>query len=143
MRKLAHESGVDLSAVTGTGVGGRIRKQDVLAATSASVSTAAPVAAPAKALEVSPLRGTTVAMSRLRKVIAERAVISMQSSAQLTSVVEVPKAGHAPVLSHPDAVRREVEDFLSFGLPAAVPAPGRPVDVARGSMLTPVTTALH
>jgi len=89
VRKLAHESGVDLSAVTGTGVGGRIRKQDVLAATSASVSTAAPVAAPAKALEVSPLRGTTVAMSRLRKVIAERAVISMQSSAQLTSVVEV------------------------------------------------------
>ena len=89
VRKLAHESGVDLSAVTGTGVGGRIRKQDVLAATSASVSTAAPVAAPAKALEVSPLRGTTAAMSRLRKVIAERAVISMQSSAQLTSVVEV------------------------------------------------------
>ena len=89
VRKLAHESGVDLSAVTGTGVGGRIRKQDVLAATSASVATAAPVAAPAKALEVSPLRGTTVAMSRLRKVIAERAVISMQSSAQLTSVVEV------------------------------------------------------
>jgi pyruvate dehydrogenase E2 component (dihydrolipoamide acetyltransferase) len=89
VRKLAHESGVDLSAVTGTGVGGRIRKQDVLAATSAPVSTAAPVAAPAKALEVSPLRGTTVAMSRLRKVIAERAVISMQSSAQLTSVVEV------------------------------------------------------
>jgi len=89
VRKLAHESGVDLSTVTGTGVGGRIRKQDVLAATSAPVSTAAPVAAPAKALEVSPLRGTTVAMSRLRKVIAERAVISMQSSAQLTSVVEV------------------------------------------------------
>lgn len=89
VRKLAHESGVDLSTVTGTGVGGRIRKQDVLAATSAPVSAAAPVASPAKALEVSPLRGTTVAMSRLRKVIAERAVISMQSSAQLTSVVEV------------------------------------------------------
>lgn len=92
VRKLANESGVDLSTVTGTGVGGRIRKQDVLAATApapSTVSAAAPAAKPAAQLEVSPLRGTTVAMSRLRKVIAERAVISMQSSAQLTSVVEV------------------------------------------------------
>jgi 2-oxoglutarate dehydrogenase E2 component (dihydrolipoamide succinyltransferase) len=90
VRKLAHESGVDLSAVTGTGVGGRIRKQDILDATSAAPSAAAPTApAAAKKLEVSPLRGTSVPMSRLRKVIAERAVISMQSSAQLTSVVEV------------------------------------------------------
>ncbi len=89
VRKLAHESGVDLSTVTGTGVGGRIRKQDVLGAASAPTATAAPAAPAAKPLEISPLRGTTVAMSRLRKVIAERAVISMQSSAQLTSVVEV------------------------------------------------------
>ena len=88
VRKLAHDHGVDLATVTGTGVGGRIRKQDVLAATSGSVPTVAPAAAAAP-LEVSPLRGTTVAMSRLRKVIAERAVVSMQSSAQLTSVVEV------------------------------------------------------
>ncbi len=90
VRKLANESGVDLTAVSGSGVGGRIRKQDVLAATSVATTTAPAAApAPAKALEVSPLRGTSVAMSRLRKVIAERAVISMQSSAQLTSVVEV------------------------------------------------------
>ncbi len=92
VRKLANESGVDLTAVSGSGVGGRIRKQDVLAATSVAPATAlavAPAPAPAKALEVSSLRGTSVAMSRLRKVIAERAVISMQSSAQLTSVVEV------------------------------------------------------
>ncbi len=88
VRKLAHDSGVDLSTVSGTGVGGRIRKQDVLAASAApAVAVAAPAAA--KPLEVSPLRGTSVPMSRLRKVIAERAVISMQSSAQLTSVVEV------------------------------------------------------
>ena len=91
VRKLAHEQGVDLSAVTGTGVGGRIRKQDILDATSSAAPAAeAPASAPAApALEVSPLRGTSVPMSRLRKVIAERAVISMQASAQLTSVVEV------------------------------------------------------
>ncbi|WP_010202758.1 2-oxoglutarate dehydrogenase, E2 component, dihydrolipoamide succinyltransferase [Salinibacterium sp. PAMC 21357] len=94
VRKLANERGVDLTTITGTGVGGRIRKQDVLEASEKSASTEssedAPAAAPAAAArEISPLRGTTVPMSRLRKVIAERAVISMQSSAQLTSVVEV------------------------------------------------------
>jgi len=87
VRKLANERGVDLATVTGTGVGGRIRKQDVFDLS--ENSTTAPSAAPQPAAEVSPLRGTTVSMSRLRKVIAERAVISMQSSAQLTSVVEV------------------------------------------------------
>jgi len=90
VRKLAHERGVDLSTVTGTGVGGRIRKQDVYDLSENSTTAAtAPTAAPQPAAEVSPLRGTTVSMSRLRKVIAERAVISLQSSAQLTSVVEV------------------------------------------------------
>jgi len=91
VRKLANERGVDVTTLTGTGVGGRIRKQDVLEAS--EKATTAPAAAAASSsrapLEVSPLRGTTVPMSRLRKVIAERAVISMQSSAQLTSVVEV------------------------------------------------------
>jgi len=86
VRKLANEQGVDLSTITGTGVGGRIRKQDILSAQGSS-ETAAP--APAAPVEVSPLRGTTQPMSRLRKVVAERAVVSMQSSAQLTSVVEV------------------------------------------------------
>ncbi|GAA1726834.1 2-oxoglutarate dehydrogenase, E2 component, dihydrolipoamide succinyltransferase [Microcella frigidaquae] len=86
VRKLAAEHGVDLARVTGTGVGGRIRKQDVLAAAGGAHAAAA---APRPALEVSPLRGTTAAMSRLRKVIAERAVASMQSTAQLTTVVEV------------------------------------------------------
>ncbi len=70
-------------------MGGRIRKEDILAAAqpTAGGSASAPAAAPA--VEVSPLRGTTQAMSRLRKVVAERAVVSMQSTAQLTSVVEV------------------------------------------------------
>ncbi|MDO8381509.1 MAG: 2-oxoglutarate dehydrogenase, E2 component, dihydrolipoamide succinyltransferase, partial [Microbacterium sp.] len=91
VRKLAQEKGVDLSSVTGTGVGGRIRRQDVLAAAESApaASDSAPAAAPRAPAEVSPLRGTTTQMSRLRKVIAERAVASMQSTAQLTTVVEV------------------------------------------------------
>ena len=91
VRKLAQEKGVDLSSVTGTGVGGRIRRQDVLAAAESApvASGSAPAAAPRAPAEVSPLRGTTAQMSRLRKVIAERAVASMQSTAQLTTVVEV------------------------------------------------------
>ncbi len=92
VRKLANERGIDLASVSGSGVGGRIRKQDVLAAGTVSQSpttTAAPTGSTAAPAEVSALRGTSVAMSRLRKVISERAVISMQSSAQLTSVVEV------------------------------------------------------
>ena len=87
VRKLAHDSGVDLTRVTGTGVGGRIRKEDVLAA--ASGQSAAPVAKAFVASPESPLRGTSEPMSRLRKVLAERAVASMQQTAQLTSVVEV------------------------------------------------------
>jgi 2-oxoglutarate dehydrogenase E2 component (dihydrolipoamide succinyltransferase) len=84
VRKLANEAGIDLSTISGTGVGGRIRKEDIVQAASAvQTDTAAPV------VESSPLRGTTQPMSRLRKVVAERAVISMQSSAQLTTVVEV------------------------------------------------------
>jgi len=89
VRKFAQDSGVDLSRVSGTGVGGRIRKEDVMAATSAPVgSSAAPAAAHVPA-PVSALRGTSEPMSRLRKVLAERAVASMVSSAQLTTVVEV------------------------------------------------------
>jgi 2-oxoglutarate dehydrogenase E2 component (dihydrolipoamide succinyltransferase) len=87
VRKLAHDMGVNLAAVRGTGVGGRIRKEDIL-----GFGSSAPVVAPAAAaaaVVASPLRGTTEPMSRLRKVLAERAVASMNSSAQLTTVVEV------------------------------------------------------
>ena len=91
VRRLAQQQGVDLASVKGTGVGGRIRKEDVLKAaeSAATPSAAAPAAAAPAPLEVSPLRGTTQPMSRLRKVLASRAVESMQSTAQLTTVVEV------------------------------------------------------
>ncbi|MDA8550325.1 2-oxoglutarate dehydrogenase, E2 component, dihydrolipoamide succinyltransferase [Aquiluna sp.] len=92
VRKLASDMGVDLARVTGTGIGGRIRKEDVIAAGSQPPATPAsapgvPAAAPSAA--ASPLRGTSEPMTRLRKVLAERAVASMQQSAQLTTVVEV------------------------------------------------------
>ncbi|WP_424935829.1 MULTISPECIES: 2-oxoglutarate dehydrogenase, E2 component, dihydrolipoamide succinyltransferase [Bacteria] len=92
VRRLAVQQGVDLGSVKGTGVGGRIRKEDVLnAAQNAPAVATTPIAAaaPAAPREISPLRGTTQPMSRLRKVLAERAVASMQQTAQLTTVVEV------------------------------------------------------
>ena len=118
VRKLAAEYSVDLATISGTGVGGRIRKQDVINAASAEARAAkasarpviadAPVAAPvavpaaapaapapaapaaaASAPAPSPLRGKTEPMSRLRKVIAARMVESLQTTAQLTTVVEV------------------------------------------------------
>jgi 2-oxoglutarate dehydrogenase E2 component (dihydrolipoamide succinyltransferase) len=91
VRKLASQLGVDLATVTGTGVGGRIRKEDVQAAAEQTSQPAAPAApkAPAISPEAASLRGTTVPMSRLRKVIAERMVESLHVSAQLTTVVEV------------------------------------------------------
>ncbi|MFL6099734.1 MAG: 2-oxoglutarate dehydrogenase, E2 component, dihydrolipoamide succinyltransferase [Actinomycetales bacterium] len=102
VRKLAGEHHVDLAEVTGTGVGGRIRKQDVLdvakareaaapaAPEPAAASTApAPTARAQTSPEVAAKRGTTEKMTRLRKVIAQRMVESLQVSAQLTTVVEV------------------------------------------------------
>ncbi|MFD9029432.1 2-oxoglutarate dehydrogenase, E2 component, dihydrolipoamide succinyltransferase [Streptomyces parvulus] len=97
VRKLASENGVDLSTVKGTGVGGRIRKQDVIAAAEAAKAAApapaaaAPATAAKKAptLEASPLRGQTVKMPRIRKVIGDNMVKALHEQAQLSSVVEV------------------------------------------------------
>jgi len=94
VRKLASELGVNLATVKATGIGGRIRREDVEAA--AKPTAAAPVASAAPSaprtsspVAASPLRGTTVTMSRLRKVIAARMVESLAVSAQLTTVIEV------------------------------------------------------
>ncbi|MFK0115833.1 2-oxoglutarate dehydrogenase, E2 component, dihydrolipoamide succinyltransferase [Streptomyces sp. NPDC090994] len=99
VRKLAAENGVDLSTVSGTGVGGRIRKQDVIAAAeaakaaapapAAAAAPAAPAAKKAPKLEASPLRGQTVKMPRIRKVIGDNMVKALHEQAQLSSVVEV------------------------------------------------------
>jgi pyruvate dehydrogenase E2 component (dihydrolipoamide acetyltransferase) len=100
VRKLAAEKGVDLASITGTGVGGRIRKQDVIeaadkaaAAKAEAAKPAAPAAAPAAAsapkAAPSPLRGRTEKLTRTRATIARRMVESLQISAQLTTVVEV------------------------------------------------------
>jgi 2-oxoglutarate dehydrogenase E2 component (dihydrolipoamide succinyltransferase) len=117
VRKLAKEHGVDLGSLTGTGVGGRIRKQDVLeAAEAAKKAAAAPApAAPAPAAAApaaptpkapaapSPVRGTTEKLSRMRKVIAARMVESLQVAAQLTATVEV----DVTAISH---IRGKVKD---------------------------------
>ncbi|WP_406317169.1 2-oxoglutarate dehydrogenase, E2 component, dihydrolipoamide succinyltransferase [Streptosporangium sp. NBC_01639] len=107
VRKLAGEHNVDLDALNGTGVGGRIRKQDVLeaarnhreqaaaqapapqAAAQAPAQASAPAQAPEPVAVDTTLRGRTEKMSRLRQTIAKRMVESLQVSAQLTSVVEV------------------------------------------------------
>ncbi|WP_345144935.1 2-oxoglutarate dehydrogenase, E2 component, dihydrolipoamide succinyltransferase, partial [Dactylosporangium darangshiense] len=105
VRKLAAEHGVSLSGLAGTGVGGRIRKQDVLdaaakakAAAEAAKAAPAPAAAapvsagttvPAPKAAPSPLRGQTQKLTRMRALIARRMVESLQTSAQLTTVVEV------------------------------------------------------
>ena len=99
VRKMAADFGVDLAEVTGTGVGGRIRKQDIQAAAEAKKAAAAAAAAtPAPAAPSAPVaqpsadagkRGTTEKMTRLRATIAKRMVESLQVSAQLTATVEV------------------------------------------------------
>jgi len=99
VRKLAAENGIDLASIAGTGIGGRIRKQDVLDAVEKAkapapapeqpaAASAAPAPAPA-ATATDSRRGTREKMTRLRKIIAARMVESLQVSAQLTTVVEV------------------------------------------------------
>lgn len=108
VRKLAKDLGVDLESVEGSGVGGRIRRQDVEAAAEAAkqaeaTPASAPAAAPAaaapqgtvksqiaeKAKEVASLRGTRVKMTGVRRAIAKHMVDSLATSAQLTTFMEV------------------------------------------------------
>jgi 2-oxoglutarate dehydrogenase E2 component (dihydrolipoamide succinyltransferase) len=144
VRRLAAEHDVELSSITGTGVGGRVRKQDVLEAAKAKqaaqqaaaqaqqrqqaqpAQSASSPAGPRPATDISALRGTTVKMSRLRKVIAQRMVESLQVSAQLTTVVEVDVTRIARLR---ERAKREFEaregvklSFLPFFAVAAVEA---------------------
>ena len=111
VRKLARELGVDLTTVSGTGVGGRIRREDIEAAAAAARAAVAAPAAPAApsapaatqpavVREPSPLRGTTEKMSRLRQTIARRMVESLQTAAQLTTVIEVDVTKVAALRAH-------------------------------------------
>ena len=131
VRKLAKQHGVNLAAITGTGVGGRIRKQDVLdaAPSKEEPSAQAPAGATttaAPAAEVSPLRGKTEKLSRLRKTIATRMVESLQISAQLTTVLEVDVTEIARLRNRHKAAFAEREgvklSFLPFFAKAAVEA---------------------
>jgi 2-oxoglutarate dehydrogenase E2 component (dihydrolipoamide succinyltransferase) len=131
VRKLASDNNIDLTSVKGTGIGGRIRKQDVLDVAAAAKVEAAPASAPVSApsavsAAVSPKRGTTEKMSRLRKVIAARMVESLHISAQLTSVLEVDVTKIARLR---DRAKRDFEtregtklSFLPFFALAAVEA---------------------
>ncbi|MET7337792.1 2-oxoglutarate dehydrogenase, E2 component, dihydrolipoamide succinyltransferase [Nonomuraea sp. NPDC005650] len=154
VRKLANEHGVDLDAINGTGVGGRIRKQDVLEAAKtqrekAAAAQAAPVAAPAPAtaqpapaaapaaqapvatapepVEVdTTLRGRTEKMTRLRQTMSKRLVESLQTAAQLTTVVEVDvtKIARLRDQAKADFLRREGVklSFMPFFEMAAIEA---------------------
>ncbi|MCG8916857.1 2-oxoglutarate dehydrogenase, E2 component, dihydrolipoamide succinyltransferase [Actinokineospora sp. PR83] len=146
VRKLAGEHGVDLSSLKGTGVGGRIRKQDVLAAAEAkkaesakpaepaqperrpaAASTASTPQAPSKpgAVDTS-LRGTTQKMTRLRQTVSRRMVESLQTAAQLTQVVEVDVTRIAKLRSRAKAAFEAREGvkltFLPFFAKATVEA---------------------
>jgi len=145
VRKMAAQHGVDLAGLVGTGVGGRIRKQDVLdaaqqqgtdttpsqpaaaaAAAAQPAQPAAPAAQASGAPEPSPLRGTTEPMSRLRKLIATRMVESLHVSAQLTTVVEVDVTAISRLrdsLKADFAAREGVKlSFLPFFAKAAIDA---------------------
>jgi len=139
VRKLASENGIDLNSLTGTGVGGRIRKQDVLAAVEAKKAPAPAPAAPAPAAAAAParaaapaaadqsgLRGSTQKLPRLRQIVAQRTRESLQMSAQLTQVFEVDVTKIARLRNRAKAAFEQREGvkltFLPFFAKATVEA---------------------
>ncbi|TLF52196.1 2-oxoglutarate dehydrogenase, E2 component, dihydrolipoamide succinyltransferase [Nocardia cyriacigeorgica] len=139
VRKLAEENGVDLSSLTGSGVGGRIRKQDVLAAAEAKKAPAPAAAAPAKAApaakapaaakpELAHLRGTTQKANRIRQITATKTRESLQTTAQLTQVHEADVTKIAALRAQAKAAFKEREGvnltFLPFFAKAVVEALG-------------------
>jgi pyruvate dehydrogenase E2 component (dihydrolipoamide acetyltransferase) len=131
VRKLAAENNVDLSSVKGSGVGGRIRKQDVLAAAEAAkkpapTAAAAPARAAAPAAPAADLRGKTEKMSRLRQTVSRRLVESLHTAAQLTQVVEVDVTKIAKLRSRAKTAFEQREGvkltFLPFFAKATVEA---------------------
>ncbi|WP_199443361.1 2-oxoglutarate dehydrogenase, E2 component, dihydrolipoamide succinyltransferase [Umezawaea beigongshangensis] len=139
VRKLATENGIDLGSLTGTGVGGRIRKQDVLAAVEEAKKAAeAPKQAPAAAApqraaapaarpaDTSGLRGSVQKLPRLRQIVAQRTRESLQMSAQLTQVFEVDVTKIARLRNRAKAAFEQREGvkltFLPFFAKATVEA---------------------
>ena len=164
VRRMAADAGVDLTTVTGTGAGGRITKADVVAASAGTTATPAAPAAPAATappaptpppatpqkpsapttLASGPLAGTTEPLSRLRKVIAQRMVESLQVSAQLTTVVEVDVTRIAAVRKRVKASFEQREgvklSFMPFFVKASVealkqyPQINASIDIAAGTV---------
>ena len=164
VRRMAADAGVDLTTVTGTGAGGRITKADVVAVSAGTTATPAAPAAPAATappaptpppatpqkpsapttLASGPLAGTTEPLSRLRKVIAQRMVESLQVSAQLTTVVEVDVTRIAAVRKRVKASFEQREgvklSFMPFFVKASVealkqyPQINASIDIAAGTV---------
>ena len=108
VRKLADKHGVDLNSLEGTGVGGRIRKQDVMAAVEGGSADSSAQDKDAEKTsgkdakksgsnwstksvdpEKAELRGTTQKVNRIRQITAQKMVEALQISAQLTHVQEI------------------------------------------------------
>ena len=98
VRKLAREHNVDLSQVSGTGLGGRVTKQDVMAfiergpaaaAASSAAAPTAPAARPAALPAPAAIPGDLVPMSQMRKIIAQRMIESRRTSAHVHAMFEV------------------------------------------------------
>ncbi|WP_327096802.1 2-oxoglutarate dehydrogenase, E2 component, dihydrolipoamide succinyltransferase [Nocardia vinacea] len=140
VRKLAEENGVNLATITGSGVGGRIRKQDVLAAVEAKQTPAPAAAAPAAAApaakapaaavpsQLAHLRGTVQKASRIRQITATKTRESLQTTAQLTQVHEADVTKIAALRSQTKAAFKDREGvnltFLPFFAKAVVEALG-------------------